>query len=243
MAESKYSLRLVAQDAFSSTFGDFKKRSKGLEESLKGHQAELRKLNSQAKDMAGLVKLQGQLKGTEEALRKAREEQARLAREQEQAKAKSNELAGAYVKATAATKALEASTTASKASLASARAEQNRLGRELDVVTGSLRKMDTQQDKATAGVNALERVIRRERDELGRLDASLTKAGVDTSKLTSEQSRLKAATESVNKALQGQRAKLDAGIWRQRRGVYERRRIYGDGSHGRANGGAKAVHR
>lgn len=217
MAESKYSLRLVAQDAFSSTFGDFKKKSKGLEDSLKGHQTELRKLNAQAKDMAGLVKLQGQLKGTEEALRKAREEQARLAREQEQAKAKSNELAGAYVKATAAMKALEASTTASKASLASARAEQNRLGRELDVVTGSLRKMDTQQDKATAGVNALERVIRRERDELGRLDASLTKAGVDTSKLTSEQSRLKAATESVNKALQGQRAKLDAVSAAQKR--------------------------
>lgn len=217
MAESKYSLRLVAQDAFSSTFGDFKKKSKGLEDSLKGHQAELRKLNAQAKDMAGLVKLQGALKGTEEALKKAREEQARLGREQDQAKAKSNELAAAYVKATAATKALEASTTATKAEMASARAEQKRLGRELDVVTGSLRKMDAQQDKATAGVNALERVIRRERDELGRLDASLTKAGVDTSKLTSEQARLKAATESVNKALQGQRAKLDAVSTAQKR--------------------------
>lgn len=217
MAESKYSLRLVAQDAFSSTFGDFKKKSKGLEDSLKGHQAELRKLNAQAKDMAGLVKLQGALKGTEEALKKAREEQARLGREQDQTKAKSNELAAAYVKATAATKALEASTTATKAEMASARAEQKRLGRELDVVTGSLRKMDAQQDKATAGVNALERVIRRERDELGRLDASLTKAGVDTSKLTSEQARLKAATESVNKALQGQRAKLDAVSTAQKR--------------------------
>lgn len=217
MAESKYSLRLVAQDAFSSTFGDFKKKSKGLEDSLKGHQAELRKLNAQAKDMAGLVKLQGQLKGTEEALRKAREEQARLGREHDQAKAKANELAGAYVKATAATKALEASTTATKAEVASARAEQNRLGRELDGVTGSMRKMDAQQDKATAGVNALERVIRRERDELGRLDASLTKAGVDTSKLTSEQARLKAATESVNAALQGQRAKLDAVSAAQKR--------------------------
>lgn len=217
MAESKYSLRLVAQDAFSSTFGDFKKKSKGLEESLKGHQAELRKLNAQAKDMAGLVRLQGALKGTEEALKKAREEQARLGREQDQAKVKSNELAAAYVKATAATKALEASTTATKAEMASARAEQNRLGRELDAVTGSLRKMDAQQDKATAGVNALERVIRRERDELGRLDASLTKAGVDTSKLTSEQARLKAATESVNAALQGQRAKLDAVSAAQKR--------------------------
>lgn len=217
MAESKYSLRLVAQDSFSSTFGDFKKKSKSFEESLKGHQAELRKLNAQAKDMAGLVKLQGALKGTEEALKKAREEQARLGREQDLAKTKSNELAAAYVKATAATKALEASTTATKAEMASARAEQNRLGRELDVVTGSLRKMDAQQDKATAGVNALERVIRRERDELGRLDASLTKAGVDTSKLTSEQARLKAATESVNAALQGQRAKLDAVSAAQKR--------------------------
>lgn len=217
MAESKYSLRLVAQDAFSSTFGDFKKKSKGLEESLKGHQAELRKLNAQAKDMAGLVKLQTQLKGTEEALKKAREEQARLGREHDQARAKSNELASAYVKATAATKALEASTSASKREIATARAEQNRLGRELDAVTGTLRKMDAQQDKASAGVNALERVIRRERDELGRLDASLTKAGVDTSKLTSEQARLKAATESVNKALQGQRAKLDAVSAAQKR--------------------------
>lgn len=217
MAESKYSLRLVAQDAFSSTFGDFKKKSKGFEETLKGQQAELRKLNAQAKDMAGLVKLQEQLKGTEEALKKAREEQARLGREHDQAKAKSNDLAAAYVKAAAATKVLEESTSASKAEVSRARAEQNRLGRELDVVTGSLRKLDAQQDKASAGVSALERVIRRERDELGRLDASLTKAGVDTSKLTSEQARLKAATESVNAALQGQRAKLDAVSAAQKR--------------------------
>lgn len=217
MAESKYSLRLVAQDAFSSTFGDFKKKSKGFEETLKGQQAELRKLNAQAKDMAGLVKLQEQLKGTEEALKKAREEQARLGREHDQAKTKSNELAAAYVKAAAATKLLEESTSASKAEVNRARAEQNRLGRELDVVTGSLRKLDAQQDKASAGVSALERVIRRERDELGRLDASLTKAGVDTSKLTSEQARLKAATESVNAALQGQRAKLDAVSAAQKR--------------------------
>jgi TP901 family phage tail tape measure protein len=217
VAESKYSMRLVAQDAFSSTFGDYEKKMKALEAGLKGHQAELRRLNGQAKDMAGLAKLQEQLKGTEEALKKAREEQARLGREHAQATLKSNELSSAYGKAAAATKALEASTSASKAEVARARTEQNRLGRELDVVTGSLRKLDTQQDKSAAGVNALERVIRRERDELGRLDASLTKAGVDTSKLASEQSRLKAATEAASAALQGQRAKLDAVSAAQKR--------------------------
>ncbi|MDM3884691.1 phage tail tape measure protein [Pseudomonas sp. BCRC 81390] len=217
MAESKYSMRLVALDGFSSTFGDFKKKQKGLEESLKGHQAELRKLNAQAKDMAGLTKLREELKRDEEALKKAREEQARLTREQEQAKAKAAELSSAYGRAAAATKSLEESSKASKAQVAAARSEQNRLGKELDLVTASMRKLDTQQDKATAGANALERVVRRERDELTRLDASLTKAGVDTSKLTAEQNRLKAATESVNAALQGQRAKLDAVSAAQKR--------------------------
>lgn len=219
MAESnsKYSLRLVAQDAFSTTFGDFKKKSKGLEDALKGHQLELRKLNSQAKDMAGLVKLQGQVKATEEALQKAREEQAKLSREHAQATTKSNELASAYGKAVAATKALESSTSASKKEIKAAQAEQNRLGRELDSVTAGLRKMDAQQDRAAAGVSSLERTLRRERDELTRLDASLKKSGVDTSKLASEQTRLKAATESVNSALQVQRAKLDAVSAAQKR--------------------------
>lgn len=210
MAESKYSIRLAALDAYSSTFGDFGKKSAKVQESIKAQQAELRKLNSQARDMDGFAKLSESVKKSEAALQAARAEQSRLSREQATAKNRVAELAAAYGKAVVATKALEASTEASTADLAIAQAEQKRLGRELDAVSAASKKLDTQQDKTTASAKALERATRRESDELKRLETSLTSAGVDTAKLASEQSRLKAATESANNALASQRAKLDA---------------------------------
>lgn len=209
MAESKYSIRLAAVDAYSATFGDFGKKTARVQESIKAQQAELRKLNSQARDMDGFVKLSESVKKTESALQAARAEQSRLSREQATAKNRAAELAAAYGKAVVATKALEASTEASTADLATAQAEQKRLGRELDAVSAAAKKLDTQQDKATASAKSLERAARREGDELKRLETSLTSAGVDTAKLASEQSRLKAATESANNALASQRAKLE----------------------------------
>lgn len=210
MAEGKYSLKLAAIDAYSSTFGDMGKKAGKLQEALKAQQAELKKLNAQAKDMAGFAKLEGDVKKTELSLASARAEQARLTREQGLASTRAGELASAYGKAVLATKALESSTESSTVDIAYARAEQKRLGQELDAVTRSSKKLDTQQDRATASVKSLERAQRREREELVRLGASLTSAGVDTSKLAAEQLRLKASTDSANAALSAQRAKLDA---------------------------------
>jgi TP901 family phage tail tape measure protein len=210
MADGKYSLKIAAQDAFSTTFADFGKKAGRMQEELKAQQAELRKLNSQVKEMNGYEKLGADLKKTEQALASARAEQSRLAREQSLASAKAAELSAAYGKAVIATKALESSTEASTVDIAYARAEQKRLGKELDAVTLASKKLDTQQDKTTSSVKSLERSQRRERDELLRLGASLTAAGVDTSKLTAEQARLKAAAERVNASLTTQRAKLDA---------------------------------
>lgn len=210
MAEGKYSLKLAAQDAFSTTFADFGKKAGRMQEAIKAQQAELRKLNSQAKDMKGYEKLGEDLKKTDAALTSARAEQSRLSREQSLASAKAAELSAAYGKAVIATKALESSTEASAVDLAYARAEQQRLGKELDAVTQASKKLDTQQDRTTSSVKSLERSQRREREELTRLGTSLTNAGVDTSKLSEEQNRLKSATERVNAALTSQRAKLDA---------------------------------
>jgi TP901 family phage tail tape measure protein len=210
MSEGKYSLKLAAVDAYSSTFGDMGKKAGKLQEGLKAQQAELKKLNAQAKDMAGFAKLDADVKKTEKSLASARAEQARLTREQAVASNRAAELATAYGKAVVATKALEAATESSSADIALARAEQKRLGQELDAVTRASKRLDTQQDRATIGVKSLERAQRREREELMRLGKSLTDAGVDTGKLAVEQLRLKRSTDSVNAALTAQRAKLDA---------------------------------
>jgi TP901 family phage tail tape measure protein len=210
MSEGKYSLKLAAIDAYSSTFGDMGKKAGKLQEALKAQQAELKKLNSQAKDMAGFAKLNADVKKTEKSLSSARAEQARLTREQGMASARAAELAAAYGKAVVATKALESATESSAVDIALARAEQKRLGQELDAVTRASKRLDTQQDRATTGVKSLERAQRRERDELMRLGKSLTDAGVDTGKLAVEQLRLKRSTDAANAALTAQRAKLDA---------------------------------
>lgn len=210
MSEGKYSLKLAAVDAYSSTFGDMGKKAGKLQEALKAQQAELKKLNAQAKDMAGFTKLDADVKKTEKSLASARAEQARLTREQAVASTRAAELATAYGKAVVATKALEAATESSAVDIALARAEQKRLGQELDAVTRASKRLDTQQDRATIGVKSLERAQRREREELMRLGKSLTDAGVDTGKLAVEQLRLKRSTDSANAALTAQRAKLDA---------------------------------
>ena len=210
MSESKYSLKLAAVDAYSSTFGDMGKKAGKLQEGLKAQQAELKRLNAQAKDMAGFAKLDADVKKTEKSLAAARAEQARLTREQGLASARAAELSTAYGKAVVATKALESASESSAVDIATARAEQKRLGQELDAVTRATKRLDTQQDRATIGVKSLERAQRREREELMRLGKSLTDAGVDTGKLAVEQLRLKRSTDSANAALTAQRAKLDA---------------------------------
>lgn len=210
VSESKYSLKLAATDAYSTTFGDFGKKAGKLQEVIRAQQAELKKLNSQAKDVDGFTKLGVALEKTGKDLANARTEQARLAAEQAKAAAQAATLASAYGKAVVATKALESATEASAADIAHARAEQARLGKELDAVTAATKRLDREQDKATGSVKALERAEGRQRTELTRLGDSLTKAGVDTSRLSSEQARLKSAADAASASLDVQRAKLDA---------------------------------
>lgn len=210
MAESKYSLRLAAVDAFSKTFGDFGKQADELQEGVKQQRAELDKLNRAARDADGFAKLGEKVEKTTTALQAARVEQSRLGREHEQATAKVERLGQEYGQAAAATKALEGSTTATTAQIRVARLEQKRLGQELHSATAEVKKLDTAQDRNTASVRTLEGAQRSERNELTRLQAALTGAGVDTGKLASEQKRLETATEQANAALQAQRARLDA---------------------------------
>lgn len=210
MAESKYSIKLAAIDAYSSTFGDLGKKSAKLQDQLKVQQAELKKLNGQVRDVEGYVRLGASLEQNQKQLAAARSEQQRLSREHATAQNRAAELGAAYGKATLATKALEAATGASKQELADARAEQARLEKELDAVSAAEKKLASQRDKSAASTSALERAVRREQTELERLGGSLTSAGVDLSKVANEQKRLKAATESASAALDAQRAKLDA---------------------------------
>lgn len=210
MAESKYSLKLAAVDAYSSTFGDMGKKSARLQDQLREQQAELRRLNSQAKDVEGYTRLGASLEQNRKQLGTARAEQQRLSREHAAAQNRVMELGSAYGRATLATKALETSTTATKGQIKAAAIEQQRLERELNAATLAEKKLASQHDKAAASAGGLERAVRREHTELDRLGGSLTRAGVDLTKLSSEQLRLKSATDSASAALDAQRAKLDA---------------------------------
>ncbi|HAN51652.1 MAG TPA: phage tail tape measure protein [Pseudomonas sp.] len=210
MAESKYSLRLAAVDAYSKTFGDFGKKADELQEQVKAQRAELDKLNRTARDADGYAKLTEKVEKTTASLQLARAEQSRIGREHQAATAKVERLSQEYGQASATLQALEASTEATTAQVKTARAEHARLGRELNAATAEVKKLDGAQDRNTASVRTLEAAQRSERNELKRLQTELTGAGVDTSKLASEQKRLEAATEQANAALQAQRARLDA---------------------------------
>lgn len=210
MAESKYSLRLAAVDAYSSTFGDFTKKGAALEDGIKAQQAALQKLNREARTLDGYGKLSEKLAGTKTALQEARVEQVKLGREHQVALAKVEQLTMAHEKAASAHRALASSTEATAGQVRKARAEEARLAAELKSAESSVAKLNTTQDKATASVRTLEAAQRSQRNELTRLQADLTAAGVDTGKLASEQKRLEAATTSANAALASQRAKLDA---------------------------------
>jgi TP901 family phage tail tape measure protein len=210
MAESKYSLRLAAVDAYSSTFGDFTKKGAALEDGIKAQQAALQKLNREARTLDGYGKLSEKLTGTKTALQEARVEQVKLGREHQVALAKVEQLTMAHEKAASAHRALASSTEATAGQVRKARAEEARLAAELKSAESSVAKLNTTQDKATASVRTLGAAQRTQRNELSRLQATLTAAGVDTGKLASEQKRLEAATTSANAALASQRAKLEA---------------------------------
>lgn len=210
MAESKYSLRLAAVDAFSKTFGDFDKKADALKEGIKQQRTELDKLNRATRDADGFAKLGAKVEKTSAALREARIESTRLSREHQVAAASVERLTLEHQQATAATLALRNSTTATTAEVRKAAEVQKQLSQQLNSATAEVKKLDSAQDRNTASVRTLESAQRSERNELNRLQTALTGAGVDTGKLASEQKRLEAATEQANAALLAQRARLDA---------------------------------
>lgn len=210
MAESKYSLKLAAVDAYSSTFGDFAKKSDALQEGLKLQQAELKQLNQTTRSLNGYVALTQKIEGTTAALAAARVEQAKVSREQAAAAVKVEQLTAQHKLAVDSLKTLGASTEATAAQVRAAGIEEARLSRELGAATSAAAKLDTAQDKATASVKTLQAAHRAESNQLKGLKADLAAAGVDTGKLAGEQKRLEAATEAANSALAAQRAKLAA---------------------------------
>ena len=210
MAESKFSLRLAAHDAYSSTFGDFKKKASAIEAGIKSQRAELDKLNRTARSADGYASLTAKVEKTTAALQAARVEQVRIGREHKAAAERVEKLKQEFDQASAALKELEAATGTTAAQMRAARAETTRLQRELNGASAEVRKLDTSQDKATAGLRTLTAAQRGERNELKRLQTELTAAGVDTGKLASEQKRLEESTKSANAALASQRARLEA---------------------------------
>lgn len=210
MAESKFSLRLAAHDAYSSTFGDFKKKAGAIEAGIKSQRAELDKLNRTARSADGYASLTAKVEKTTTALQAARVEQVRLGREHKAAAERVEKLKQEFEQASTALKALESATGTTAGQMRAARAEANRLQRELNKASAEVGKLDTSQDKATASLRTLTAAQRGERNELKRLQTELTAAGVDTGKLASEQKRLETSTKSANAALAAQRARLEA---------------------------------
>lgn len=210
MAESRYSIRLAAQDAFSSTFRDFEDASDEVREAVRDQQKELRALNRAARDIDGYQRLETKLEATKTELAAARAEQVRLGREVEQSEHRVGELAAQYDTARVTLQRLEDATESSAAEVKAARVEHNRLERELNAAERAERSLTSQRDKSVAKVKTLESAERGHRNELGRVSRSLTDAGVDTNNLAEEQRRLERSIESANGALQSQRGRLEA---------------------------------
>ncbi|RXU07007.1 phage tail tape measure protein [Pseudomonas syringae] len=210
MAEQKYSLRLAAVDAYTSTFGDFSKKTAKINEGMREQRAEIDRLNRAARSADGFDKLSEKVVKTKAALQAARLEQNRLGREQKAAAVKVQELNQQHAEASARLSKLSASSQASTAQIRAARVETTRLARDLKSASADMGKLDTAQDKASASVKTLSAAQRAERNELKSLQSALKGAGVDTGKLASEQKRLKTETAAANNALQAQQAKLKA---------------------------------
>ena len=121
---SKYSVTLAADDGYSAAFRGFAEAAEEMQESMRGHQAELRELNRLSRQMDGYESLRGDLSATAAALEDAREKQARLAREMRESEAPSRRLQNEYDRTTA--------------TVASLSAEHRAQTNELDRLQGSL---------------------------------------------------------------------------------------------------------
>ena len=172
MAESRYSIRLAAQDAFSSTFRDFEDVSDDVRQAVRDQQKELRELNRAARDIDGYDRLQRKLEETSGELATARAEQARLAREMGEAENPSQRLTRAYDRAVAKVKTLESAE----------RGHRNELGRvsrsltDAGVDTNNLaeeqRRLERSIESANGALQSQRGRLEAVRDAQGRIDAN-----------------------------------------------------------------------
>ena len=172
MADAKYSIRLAAQDAFSSTFRDFEDVSDDVRQAVRDQQKELRELNRAARDIDGYDRLQRKLEETSGELATARTEQARLAREMAEAENPSQRLTRAYDRAVAKVKTLESAE----------RGHRNELGRvsrsltDAGVDTNNLaeeqRRLERSIESANGALQSQRGRLEAVRDAQGRIDAN-----------------------------------------------------------------------
>lgn len=99
MADAKYSIAIAALDKFSAPFKSFSDTNDKLVTQIKEQQAELRNLNTAARDLSGFERMQRKLAETSTALEQAKLDEAELARQMEATEQPTKRLTNAFEKA------------------------------------------------------------------------------------------------------------------------------------------------
>ncbi len=172
MAESKYSIRLAAQDAFSSTFRAFEGVSEDVGDAVRDQQKELRELNKAAREMDGYDRLQRKLGETATELTSARTEQARLAREMREAENPSQRLTRAYDRATAKVKTLESAERGHRNELGRVSRSLSDAGVDTNNLAEEQRRLERSIESANGALQSQRGRLDAVRDAQGRIDAN-----------------------------------------------------------------------
>lgn len=172
MADAKYSIRLAAQDAFSSTFRDFEDVSEDVRQAVRDQQKELRDLNRAARDMDGYDRLQRKLEETAGELTTARTEQARLAREMREAENPSQRLTRAYDRATAKVKTLESAERGHRNELGRVSRSLTDAGIDTNNLAEEQRRLERSIESANGALQSQRGRLEAVRDAQGRIDAN-----------------------------------------------------------------------
>lgn len=172
MADAKYSIRLAAQDAFSSTFRDFEDVSDDVRQAVRDQQKELRDLNRAARDMDGYDRLQRKLEETSGELTTARTEQARLAREMREAENPSQRLTRAYDRATAKVKTLESAERGHRNELGRVSRSLTDAGIDTNNLAEEQRRLERSIESANGALQSQRGRLEAVRDAQGRIDAN-----------------------------------------------------------------------
>jgi len=172
VAESRYSIRLAAQDAFSSTFRAFEGVSEDVADAVRDQQKELRELNRAARDVDGYDRLQRKLGETATELTSARTEQARLAREMSEAENPSQRLTRAYDRATAKVKTLESAERGHRNELGRVSRSLSDAGVDTNNLAEEQRRLERSIESANGALQSQRGRLDAVRDAQGRIDAN-----------------------------------------------------------------------